>query len=118
MRALDGGRRSRRAPVTVPVTLGTARGTALGTARAAVLGALALLVVGVGACSDASRSRCERICTREAGCAEELRVENDRLECIEACVMLEREPATRTLIMAHVACVDEAAGCAQVMACD
>ena len=74
--------------------------------------------VALAGCSDASRSRCDRICSREAGCAEELKRESDRLECIEACVALEHEPATRAVLMRHVSCVDEAGTCAQVLACE
>lgn len=80
--------------------------------------AVLAVTVGLAACSDASRTRCDRICSREAGCAEELKRESDRLECIEACVALEHEPATRAVLMRHVSCVDEAGSCAQVLACE
>jgi hypothetical protein len=75
------------------------------------------LLLGAG-CTSRTRSRCDAICAREAECAEELRLEIDRAECIEACLALERSDKGRAQVDRHAACVLRAEGCPAVLACE
>lgn len=45
-------------------------------------------------------------------------MEFDRSECVEECLALDREPSTQPLVERHVSCVDRAASCEVVLACD
>ena len=73
------------------------------------------LVLG---CAEKRSERCERVCTREAECAERLDDESySKSECVEQCNDLERRSAGAKLVEGHVACVDGAADCAAVRAC-
>ncbi len=82
-----------------------------------------LLLVVIVSCKDASkRTRCERVCAREADCAAsthaEKPVEVDYGECVDMCNKLERDPALVKGIDEHVACVDRAGdSCPAVLDC-
>ena len=77
---------------------------------------LAALVVL--SCTSRVPQRCDNVCAREDECAEELRQEFDRAECVETCLAVEREERGRAIIERHAACVLKAASCAAVMACE
>ena len=77
---------------------------------------LLLIVLAGSACGSRARSRCERVCGREAECARDLKLkpELDEGECIEECDKLERD---QRFVDVHVKCVDDAKTCEQVSSC-
>jgi hypothetical protein len=80
-----------------------------------------LLCVAASACADAKSPRCKQICDHEARCAgedEEPRRKFDEAECVEACTLLERDAQGRKLVDRHAACVEAAATCDDVAACE
>lgn len=79
---------------------------------------MTLLVALLSACPGRVRSRCARTCAKEAACAEELRVEHDRSECVEACNTLDRDPSLRPAVDQHVNCVERAGDCRALLECE
>ena len=79
---------------------------------------LALLVCVTGACRRGTGTRCERVCKAESDCSEKLDLpDSDKAGCIEACVELERDPRTQTLVDEHVACVGRSRDCVTLLEC-
>jgi hypothetical protein len=74
----------------------------------------------LAACGSPPRSRCERVCARENQCAREAKPPEqfEWSECVEECSRLERDPALAPAVERHVACVDRAASCADVLRCE
>jgi hypothetical protein len=83
-----------------------------------VAGALFALFVAAGTTCSAGRSRCEKVCAREAECAEKLQIpDTDVPECVEACQALETDDKTRAMVDEHIRCVNAAKSCAAVIDC-
>jgi hypothetical protein len=79
-----------------------------------------LFSVLAAACRDATPTRCERVCQREAQCLSKLNRDDphDVAECVEQCGKLERDPANVKQVDDHVACVDKAgSSCEAVVEC-
>ncbi len=85
---------------------------------------LAPLVVGLSAlvavaCTAPKSEVCRRVCSRESTCVESSsqdEVSFDEAECVAACAVLERDPATRGIVTARDQCVTAAANCAEIRA--
>ena len=77
----------------------------------------ALLLASALSCSSRPPSRCELVCRHEDTCAHELKVDFDLAECIEACKSLDRDSSYQAAVERHVRCVDAAAECTDVLAC-
>lgn len=77
------------------------------------------LALVLATCHSGAGSRCERICHREAQCANELDLDYDVDvgECTVECGKLEREPDLVRFVDDHVKCVDEAVSCRAVVEC-
>ena len=82
----------------------------------ALLWTVVLLAASAG-CKDSARSKCDDVCTREANCASQARIELDRTECIEHCRELEATNAGAALVEEHAACVSAAPTCEAVLTC-
>jgi hypothetical protein len=78
--------------------------------------ALALALASI-TCSQGTPSRCDRVCAREAQCADLLELEVDQAECVERCRELEKQSDTSRAVVEHAACVDQAKSCAAVFDC-
>jgi hypothetical protein len=79
---------------------------------------LVLLTLLGAACSRPPRSRCDRVCAREARCAAELHLPDlDVVACVDTCNDLERDPEGRRLVNEHVLCVDNAPTCTVLIDC-
>ena len=77
-----------------------------------------LLALAAAGCARAPRSRCERVCKREAECAEQTSTpEVDVVACVDACAALERDAKGVRLVNRHVLCVDNAPSCATLIDC-
>ncbi len=85
--------------------------------RAALALAIAV-AAGSAGCSSQPRSRCHDLCRRETLCARELQQDHDLAECEFACKALDRDPVLQASVDRHLACVDRAAACADVLACE
>jgi hypothetical protein len=78
----------------------------------------ALLLLSIPGCGRSSRTRCERVCTVEAQCADKLDLaDHDFGACVESCQELERDSRTHNLVVEHIKCVLAATGCAEAMDC-
>jgi hypothetical protein len=83
-----------------------------------VAGALLGLLILAGTTCSASRSRCEKVCAREAECADKLEIpDTDVPECVEACQALETDETTRKMVDEHIRCVNNAKSCAAIIDC-
>lgn len=80
--------------------------------------AVGSLVVG---CSNGASPRCEKMCKREAECAEELSKSEsfkfDQDECVRACVVLERDTASKLRVDEHEKCAQAASTCEELFEC-
>lgn len=73
------------------------------------------------ACTEPRSERCKTVCEREAECAESSPGAGYRFEqqeCVSACAALERDAEGKQYVARHVSCVDQAAGCAEIHACN
>ncbi len=77
---------------------------------------LCAIVAVCAGCSRTPRSRCERVCTREAECHDKMDLPGfNATECVEQCQELERQ--AQRLVEEHITCVDAKATCAEVVEC-
>ncbi len=76
-----------------------------------------LIAFALLACTNHPRSRCQRICVRETECAEEMKVEHDKSECLETCTSLDHDPNLSARVERHAKCVENAKSCEEIMAC-
>jgi hypothetical protein len=79
------------------------------------------LATSLPGCTSSRSGRCIDVCEREAQCVDKTGFKTDipfdRTECVAACTALERDPAGRTLVDKHQACVQGAGTCSEVVRC-
>lgn len=73
------------------------------------------------ACSSSPSQECQEACARQAECAENLTDPNYKFnqdECTRVCTALRRDKRKgRQIVDRHIACLEDADGCDEVMAC-